>query len=267
MRTQPSATSPREPAYSLAVGFGRFLFGAVLRLKPVVSGIERIPTSGPAVLAITHFGYADFALVEWVTWLHNRRRVRFLAMKGAFDKPVVGWLLRSMRHISVDKAAGSAAYELAVDALRRGELLGVFPEAGVSASFTVRELKSGSARMAAEAGVPIIPVVVWGGQLLRTKGQPPRLREAFRAPIRIAVGEPLVATPTDDPVRVTEDLRERMQSLLDDAQATYPLPGTGQWWQPKHLGGSAPSPEDAAVAEAERQQHRAAERERKTASR
>lgn len=267
MTTQPSGRSRRDPVYSLAVGLGRFLFGAVLRLKPVVSGIERIPASGSGVLAITHFGYADFALVEWVTWRHNRRHARFLAMKGAFDKPVVGWLLRSMRHISVDKAAGSAAYELAVDALRRGELLGVFPEAGVSASFTVRELKSGSARMAAEAGAPIIPVVVWGGQLLRTKGHRPRLREAFKAPIRIAVGEPLAVAPDDDPVRVTADLRDRMQALLDEAQATYPLPGADQWWQPKHLGGGAPSPEEAAVAEEKRQQRKAAERERKTASR
>ena len=67
---------------------------------------------------------------------------------------------------------------------------------------------------------------------------------------------------SDDPVQVTDELRERMQALLDEAQASYPLSGTGQWWQPRHLGGTAPTPEEAAVAEAERQQRKAAARNR-----
>lgn len=250
----------REPVYALAVGVGRVLFGGLLRMKPVVSGIEHVPSSGPAVLAVTHFGYLDFALTEWVTWRHNRRRIRFLVMERAFDQRLVGWMLRSMRHIPVDMKSGGAAYAAAVEALRSGELVGIFPEAGVSASFTVRELKTGAARLAAEAGVPIVPVIVWGGQLLRTKNHRPRLREAFRAPIRVTVGEPIVVEPDADPEAVTADLRTRMQALLDEAQTTYPRPGEGQWWQPRHLGGTAPTPEDAAIAEAERQRRKAAAR-------
>lgn len=259
MKRSPSPKRRFEPVYSLAVGAGRIFFGGILRLRPTVSGVEAIPASGAAVLAITHFGYMDFALVEWITWLRARRRIRFLVTQRAAGKPVVGWLLGQMRHIPVDMAAGKDAYTSAVRALQGGELVGVFPEAGVSASFTVRELKTGAVRMAAAAAVPVIPVVVWGGQLLRTKNHRARIREAFKAPIRVAVGSPIEVGPTDDPVAKTTVLRAELQALLDDAQATYPRSGKGQWWQPAHLGGAAPTPAEAAVAEAERQRRKSAE--------
>src|SRR5690606_28886392 len=171
-----------EPIYTTAIAAGRTLFGA-WRLKPMTTGAEHIPDTGGAVIAMTHFGYLDFALVEWATWRHNRRRIRFMAKKSVFHKPVVGWLMRGMRHISVDMEAGAAAYANAVDALRRGELIGVFPEAGVSASFTVRDLKTGAARLAAEAGVPLVPIAVWGGHRLLTKNRRIRMRERFGVPV------------------------------------------------------------------------------------
>ncbi|WP_022893388.1 lysophospholipid acyltransferase family protein [Agromyces subbeticus] len=250
---------PSEPIYSTAIAAGRGLFG-FWGLKRRVSGIEHVPTNGGAVLAMTHFGYFEFALVEWATWLANRRRIRFMAKQGAFDTPVVGWLLRSMKHISVDMKAGAAAYANAVDALRRGELLGVFPEAGVSASFTVRELKTGAARLAAEAGVPIIPVAVWGGHRLFTKGHRVRFFERFGVPVSFAFGAPIEVAPDEDPRSVTERLRSTMQGLVDRLQAEYPVDGTGAWWQPRALGGTAPTPEEAAAADAARDAARAAAR-------
>ena len=249
--------SRHEPVYAAAIAAGRAYFGGILGLKPVIEGADNIPATGGAILAITHFGYMDFALTEWLAWTHTRRRMRFLAKKGAFDKPVVGWLLRGMHHISVDMKAGSAAYSRAIEALHAGEILGVFPEAGVSASFTVRELKTGAVRMAAEAGVPIVPVALWGGQLLRTKNHKARFAEARRAPISVAFGSPQLVDANDDVTVATGRLRDTMQALLDGLQRDYPLNGDGQWWQPAHLGGSAPTPETAAVAEAERQLRKA----------
>lgn len=244
-----------EPIYSTAVGLGRTLFGA-LRLKPTVTGGKNLPDEGGAVLAITHFGYMDFALVEWMMFKRNRRHIRFLAQKGAFDKPAVGFFLRGMHHISVDMTAGADAYALAVEALRDGEVLGVFPEGGVSASFEVRDLKSGAVRMAAEAGVPVIPVAVWGGQRLLTKSAGSTLREKFGLPIGFAVGAPFYPKPTDDPAELTTTLRDRLQQLVHSLQDRYPVDGTGAWWQPARLGGSAPTPEVAAVAEAERKERK-----------
>ena len=245
-----------EPIYGAAIAAGRTLFGA-LRLKPSLSGARNLPATGGAVLAITHFGYFDFALVEWMMWKRNGRHIRFLATKGAFDKPVVGTLLRGMRHISVDMSAGADAFRLAVEALRTGEVLGVFPEGGVSASFTVRDLKTGAVRMAAEAGVPVIPVAVWGGHRLMTKGPKTTLREKFGLPVGFAVGEPILVGESDDAAALTLTLRERLQSLVSSLQDRYPHDGTGAWWQPADRGGSAPTPEVSAIEETARKQRKA----------
>ena len=249
-----------EPIYSTAIVAGRALFGG-LRLKRSVAGADNIPATGGAVLAMTHFGYLEFALVEWVTWLTTRRRVRFLAKQSVFDKPVVGWLMRGMRHIAVDMKAGAAAYAAAVRALRDGEIIGVFPEAGVSASFRVRDLKTGAVRLAAEAGVPVIPVAVWGGQRLMTKRHRVRFGERFGVPVSFAFGTPLHPEPTTDVHTATDELRQRMQQLVDQLQRDYPVDGTGQWWQPRHLGGTAPTPAEAAAADAARDAARDAKRE------
>ena len=250
-----------EPIYATAVVVGRALFG-FWRLRRTARGLGEIPDTGGAVLAMTHFGYFEFALVEWATYLHNRRRIRFMVKNSAFEKPLIGSLLRGMRHISVDMTAGGAAYAQAVQALRAGELIGVFPEAGVNASFTVRELKTGAARLAAEAGVPIIPVAVWGGQRLLTKNHKISFWERFGVTVSYAVGTPIGVMKDDDIAVVTTELRTTMQVLVDSLQTDYPVDGTDKWWQPRHLGGTAPTPEEAATADAARDQKRqqAAER-------
>ncbi|MFO7690582.1 MAG: lysophospholipid acyltransferase family protein [Cryobacterium sp.] len=257
--TVPPATARArpEPIYSTAIAAGRALFG-VLRVTPEAHGAQYLPVQGGAVLAITHFGYLDFALVEWLMWRKNRRHIRFLAKKGAFRQPLIGALMRGMGHISVDMNAGAQAYGAAVTALRAGEILGVFPEGGVNASFTVRSLKSGAVRMASEAGVPVIPVAVWGGHRLLTKNHKPSFRDAYHRPVRFLVGEPIGVAPGADTAAVTEHLHRRLQALVDRLQADYPDSGTAQWWQPAHLGGTAPTPEQAAATEAERKARRAA---------
>lgn len=248
----------REPIYTAAIVAGRALFG-FWRIKRLVTGAHNLPDSGGAVIAMTHFGYLDFALVEWATWLHNKRRIRFMAKKSVFDKPVVGSLMRGMRHIPVNMKAGADAYRAAVDALRAGELIGVFPEAGVSASFSVRQLKSGAVRLAAEAGVPIIPVAVWGGHRLMTKNHKVRFAERFGVPVSFAVGGPITVAPEPDVPATTSRLRDELQHLTDANQRAYPVDGTGQWWQPRDLGGTAPTPEQAAAADAERERRREVE--------
>lgn len=245
-----------EPVYTLAIGVGRALFG-LLRVKPLPRGLQNLPDTGGAVLAITHFGYLDFALTEWMMWHRNRRRIRFMAKEGAFKQPIVGKLLRGMGHISVNMEHGAEAYAQAVAALRAGELLGVFPEGGVNASFTVRELKSGAIRMAAESGVPVIPIAVWGGHRLMTKNHKPALRERFTVPVAFSVGKPISVAPDADAHQLTAELHATLQDLVDGLQRDYPEDGTGAWWQPAHLGGTAPTPEQAAVAEAERRRRRA----------
>jgi 1-acyl-sn-glycerol-3-phosphate acyltransferase len=215
-----------------------------LDLKLDLRGTEHVPTSGGAVLACTHVSYLDFIFCG-LGALPSGRKTRFMAKQQVFDNRISGPLMRGMRHIPVDRAAGQAAYRQAVAALRSGEVVGVFPEATISQSFTVKSLKTGAVRMATEAGVPVIPVTVWGSQRLWTKGHPKNLTQRH-VPVLIRVGEPFQPRPEDDLEVLTADLRTRLSALLDEAQRDYPdspKPGEDPFWLPAHLGGSAPTPE------------------------
>ena len=156
--------------------------------------------------------------------------------------------MRGMRHIAVDRGAGAASYAEAVRYLRDGELVGVFPEATISRSFELKEFKSGTVRMAAEAGVPIVPVILWGTQRLLTKDHPRDLSRGKT--IAITVGEPVTATTGDDPREATERLRTAMAAMLDRTITAYPAAEQppGSWWLPASYGGSAPTPERAATS-------------------
>ena len=122
----------------------------VLDLRLSVDGAEHIPTSGGAVIACNHVGYLDFIFCGWGAQ-PARRLVRFMAKKSVFDHRISGPLMRGMHHIPVDRDAGLASYRQALAALKDGEVVGVFPEATISRSFTIKDFKSGAARMAASA--------------------------------------------------------------------------------------------------------------------
>jgi 1-acyl-sn-glycerol-3-phosphate acyltransferase len=236
-----------ELVYPPVIAACKTLF-RVLDLRLDVRGAEHVPAAGGAVLACTHVSYLDFIFCG-LAGLPSRRKTRFMAKKQIFTNRVAGPLMRGMRHISVDRDAGQASYREAVTALKAGEVVGVFPEATISQSFTVKGIKSGAVRMAAEADVPVIPVTVWGSQRLWTKGRPRNLTQRH-VPVLIRAGEPFRPAAQDDPELLTRDLRARMTDLLDQAQRDYPdtaKPGDSPWWLPAHLGGSAPTPEEAAA--------------------
>jgi 1-acyl-sn-glycerol-3-phosphate acyltransferase len=225
----------------------------VLDLKLELRGTEHIPATGGAVLACTHVSYLDFIFCG-LAGLPTKRRTRFMAKQQIFANRIAGPLMRGMHHISVDRSAGQASYREAVAALRAGEVVGVFPEATISRSFTVKPIKTGAVRMAAEAGVPLIPMTVWGSQRLWTKGRPRNLTQRH-VPILIRAGEPVHPAAGDDQDALTQDLRTRMSALLDEAQHDYPTTADadpGAWWLPAHLGGTAPTPDEAALLDAQR---------------
>jgi 1-acyl-sn-glycerol-3-phosphate acyltransferase len=238
-----------ELVYPPVIRACKILF-RVLDMKLDLKGAEHIPTSGGAVLACTHVSYLDF-IFSGFAGLPAKRKTRFMAKQQVFANRIAGPLMRGMRHIPVDRSAGQASYQEAVAALRAGEVVGVFPEATISQSFTVKPIKTGAVRMAAEAGVPIIPVTVWGSQRLWTKGRPKNLTQRH-VPILIRVGEPFQPSSPVDPVTLTAELRTRMSALLDAAQRDYPdtpKPGEDPFWLPAHLGGTAPTPEAALDAD------------------
>ncbi len=249
-----------EPVYTPVVGLARAVFRG-LGLRFDISGEEHVPRSGGAVMAINHIGYLDFTFAGLAA-RPARRLVRFMAKKEVFDHKVSGPLMRGMKHIPVDRVGVAAeSYKLAVEALRRGEIVGVFPEATISQSFELKEFKTGAARMAMEAGVPLLPTIVWGSQRVFTKNRPKDLTRG--TPIRVAVGEPFTPAPGSDAVEVTAELKGRMSELLDHARATYtggPRTPDDTWWIPAAEGGTAPTLEEASARDAQERADKAARR-------
>lgn len=246
-----------EPVYRPVIGIARVVFKA-LGLRFHVTGTEHVPTRGGAVVAMNHIGYLDFALVGYA-FRPKKRMVRFMAKKEVFDHKVSGPLMRGMKHIPVDREAGAHSFRAAVEALRAGELVGVFPEATISQSFELKHFKTGAVRMAQEAGVPVLPAVVWGSQRVFTKNRPKDLRRGTE--IRVVLGEPY--TPVGDPATATEELKTRMRALLVEARSTYGGAPRGEddtWWVPAAAGGTAPTLAEAEQADARERQERAARR-------
>lgn len=215
-----------------------------------VSGLDRLPTAGPAVVAANHTGFLDFTFVGYAA-RRRGRLVRFLCKASMFEVPIAGRLLRRMRHIPVRRDSGAMAFRRAVDALEDGQVVGVFPEATISRSWLLRgPFKPGAAAMALKCDAPLIPVIVWGGHRVLTVDGHRTLRR--RLPITIAVGEPLA--PTGTITELTERLQAQMADLLDEVIDGYlerVPPGEDPWWVPYDRGGTAPDPVTAARLDAE----------------
>ncbi|WP_072805678.1 lysophospholipid acyltransferase family protein [Rhodococcoides yunnanense] len=246
-----------EPVYRSVIGIARVVF-AFEGLKFQVEGEENIPATGGAVVAVNHTGYMDFTYAG-LPPRRVKRYIRFMAKKEVFDNTISGPVMRALKHIPVDRGAGAESYKAAVQSLRKGELVGVYPEATISRSFEIKEFKSGAARMAIEAGVPIIPTVIWGAQRVWTKGFPKRLGRT-NTPISIAVGAPI--DPVGPPSELTEKLHSTMQRMLLELQQGYEHE-PGAYWVPARLGGSAPTLAAANTLDAEEAAAKAAARQAK----
>lgn len=249
-----------EKFYQGLVGFARRLMRAA-NIEVTVIGAENIPAESGAMLAGNHTGYADFILLGTGPYLHGERLVRFMAKKSVFDVPVLGWLLKLMKHVPVDRARGGASIAPAVEMLREGNLVGIFPEATISRSFELANFKTGAARIAHQAGVPLVPCAIWGSQRIWTKDLPKHFRNV---PVIVRYGEPVHLT--GDAEADTAELKHQMQLLLDASRSEYASlysDGAGEAWMPVALGGTAPTPEEAEELYARERAEREAKKQRK----
>ncbi|HSP64529.1 MAG TPA: lysophospholipid acyltransferase family protein [Pyrinomonadaceae bacterium] len=146
---------------------------ALYACRPVVGGLSRllwrirwvnteyIPNAGGLIIASNHQSYID---PFWVA-RPVKRPVRFLAWDEAFDWPVVGAGLRGFGAWPLQlEGSDPAAIRLSLQWLREGGAMVIFPEGGRgNPDGSMRKFKAGAARMALEAGVPILPVTIRGG--------------------------------------------------------------------------------------------------------
>lgn len=263
----PAHPESKELFYGrIIIPFAKFWMRHVQRLSVEIHNPERIPQSGCAVLAVNHTGYWDFVFGGIPAAISGGRLVRFMAKKEIWDNPVAGPAMSGCHHIPVDRADGGASVREATRRAAEGELIGIFPEATISRSFEVKEFKDGVARIAQDAGVPLIPVVLWGSQRIWTKGRKPIWRPK-NASLIVSVGEPVdLGGSSRD---ATDRLHDAMVTRLDGARERYterfgPFP-EGEYWMPATLGGSAPTLDEATAKDREDAAKRKEERIRRDA--
>jgi 1-acyl-sn-glycerol-3-phosphate acyltransferase len=239
-----------DRTYGVVVRTFGILFG-LMGYRFDVRGVEHLPADGAGVVAGNHIGFLDFTFIGYAA-RERRRHIRFMAKRSVFELPVVGRIMRAMRHIPVDRRSGARAYRQALRLLDAGELVGVFPEATISRSWLLKPFRRGAAGLAISRRVPLVPVVVWGGHRIYTVDGHRSLRR--RMPITILVGDPLTPGDGETVDQLSLRLREAMSTLLAEAIDSYPEAprnDADRWWLPHDRGGSAPDPITAAVLDRE----------------
>jgi 1-acyl-sn-glycerol-3-phosphate acyltransferase len=206
--------------------------------------LDNLPRTGAAVIAINHTSYVDW-LPAGLAAHYRGRRIRYMIKAEMQQVKLVDFLIKHTKSIPVNRGAGADAYARAVQLLGAGEVVGLMPEATISRSFELADFKTGAARMALEAQVPLIPLIVWGAHRIWTKDQPRHLGRK-KIPITVAAGRPL--SPAGDVEHLDAELRAAMTSLLHRVQEDYPHPD-GAYWVPRRLGGGAPTVAEAKIFE------------------
>jgi 1-acyl-sn-glycerol-3-phosphate acyltransferase len=160
--------------------------------RPQVIGMENIPDDGAAILASNHLSFLDSIFLP----LMVRRRITFLAKSDFFtEKGVKGFLKKcffaGVGQVPIDRAGGDAsraALDTGLRILAQGKLLGIYPEGTRSPDGRLYRGKTGPARMALEAGVPVVPVVMFGtAEVLPAGSSRPRIGPR----IKIVIGKPM----------------------------------------------------------------------------
>ncbi|WP_306317551.1 MULTISPECIES: 1-acyl-sn-glycerol-3-phosphate acyltransferase [unclassified Streptomyces] len=169
------------------------ILGPLLRLifRPRIEGLEHLPESGAAIVAGNHLSFADHFLMPAII----KRRITFLAKAEYFTGPGIKGRLtaaffRNIGQIPVDrsgKEAGQAAIREGLGVLRRGELLGIYPEGTRSHDGRLYKGKVGVAAMALKAQAPVIPCAMIG----TFEAQPPGQKFPKMHRVTIRFGKPL----------------------------------------------------------------------------
>lgn len=193
-----------------AAGFARF----------DISGVENIPTDGPAIVAANHRSYFD-PVAYGLAVFGAGRHPRGLAKKELFDAPVLGKLLEAAGAICVDRDGRSSdAYEQALEALELGEVVVIAPQATIprGEAFFDPELrgKTGAARLAAATGAPVVPLGLWGTEVVwpRSSRLPKPSGPGGLPVVRVRVGRPVEGLGGIDAETDTKRIMASISDLL-----------------------------------------------------
>jgi 1-acyl-sn-glycerol-3-phosphate acyltransferase len=207
---------PKGWAFGICVG----ILEPLLRLltKRRWRGGENIPASGGCVVAANHISHLDPVTCAHFVYAWGRI-VRFLAKAEIFDVPVVGPILRSAGQIPVYRLTtdASLSFTAAVEAVQRGECVAVYPEGTITRQPDLWPMrgKTGAARIALAAGVPVIPVAQWGAhEILAPYAKRPHLFP--RRTIAMTAGPPVDLEDLREVPLTPAVLVEATDRIMDD---------------------------------------------------
>jgi len=183
------------------------LVKAAYRLRS--EGIEHIPTEGPAVLVVNHVSFADAVVIMGA----SPRPVRFVMDYRIFRIPVLSFIFRHCGAIPIasakeDPAMMEKAFAEVSTALQNGELIGIFPEGGITPDGELQPFRPGISRILAANPVPVVPLALsglWGSYFSRIDGKAMKtpFRRGLFSPIVLRAGKP-VAAAAATPQRLRE---------------------------------------------------------------
>jgi len=216
-----------EPWYALTVGVLRPSLALYFNWR--FEGLEQVPRTGPLLVAANHISELD-PLAHGYFLVKAGRRPRFLGKSELWRNALLRPMLRGTRQIPVHRGTGEATpVETAVERLRRGECVVVYPEATLTKNpdYSPMRAKTGIARVAIEASVPVLPVAAWGThKVLPRHGEQRNL--AWARPIMVKAGPPLdLSRYEDDEDRgayreATDEVMAELSGLVSDLRARYP---------------------------------------------
>lgn len=180
---------PTPVMYRVVAGVLRPALRALMRYE--VSGLEHLPRSGGFVVAPNHLSHID--PFPWAHVLYDQGRAPvFLAKASLFEVPVVRTVMRHTNQVRVDRETATAGHSLgpAIRAIEMGACVAVYPEGSLTRDPDLWPMrgKTGAARLALQAGCPVIPIAQWGAQdLLAPYARKPTISRR-RTLVRIRFG-------------------------------------------------------------------------------
>lgn len=210
---------PMQEPRGIAFGFCVFLVETWLRIftrRRWIDG-ENIPARGGCVVAANHVSHIDPFTFAHFVYGHGRV-VRFLAKAEVFAIPVLGRLIAATGQIPVRRLTSDAslAFGAAVRAVEEGKCVVIYPEGTITREPDLWPMtgRTGAARIALSAGVPVIPVAQWGPQdVLPPYAKKPRLLP--RKLITVKAGTPVDLDDLRDRPLTPEVLQEATERIMD----------------------------------------------------
>jgi len=198
------------PQRRALIGFARALFSLVMKMD--VKGLEHFPREGAGIIAANHVTTFDVFPMQFAL----PRVIFFMGKAELFRNPIMDVLLRNLSGFPVNRGEKDQwAMRHAAKVLNHGQTLGMFPEGTRSNGRGLAVAKTGAARLAIEAGCPILPMAVLGSDQFFKRFP----RRAF---VQINLLPPLMPKPDENPLSLTDRLMFTLAGALpEDMRGVY----------------------------------------------